>query len=441
MRGSELSEGYSYGVAQRESLLAARRWTAVPSDSGAGEESPEQVAMRVYTKYSTLTGPERDSAADYIAGNGVDEFFNIIMTAGLQSRYSEQFCKEARQHLDRLDLKAALTKLAKDASESAGKGATANDGGSTGSSANISVSAKDGSETARIVARFRALAHDLGFGSDEFARSFCPEKAGERAEQKAEFLKRAVLPWSTEKLKAQVEAEPFLNLCLLTYLQCRTTFLDDCVTRFAEQFQGADFNVVVLGAGYDMRLHRLAVDGACKLLEIDAAATQRQKRKLMAENRIAERPAITYVECDFTAESWLAVAVSAGGLDVAKPTMIVWEGVTYYLPQTVVEETMEIVAKSFSGPCAIAFDYYSSKIIEKYAEHMKKAKEPLLFGVEPDEMVAMVQKAGLSVMDHPTLFEVSSWSLPVNEKGESLGTAGKHEFFMLAANKHFPALT
>merc|ERR1711964_628622 len=80
-------------------------------------------------------------------------------------------------------------------------------------------------------------------------------------------------------------------------------------------------------------------------------------QRLLQEARPPSLDEVHYVACDFLEESWLA-RLKGSGLQTCLPTLVVWEGVTMYLPQSELEATLRIVA-AFDAPCAVAFDYFS----------------------------------------------------------------------------------
>ncbi len=137
-------------------------------------------------------------------------------------------------------------------------------------------------------------------------------------------------------------------------------------------------NVIILGAGFDARAHRLGLAATHKVrfVEVDAAGTQAKKLQKLRSvpEKINDR--VTYLGCDFTTESWPDV-LQAGGIRVDLPSMIVWEGVTYYVPPRVISETLEAVAK-FQAPAMICFDYPSAQALAVMKDYTASLKEPWL---------------------------------------------------------------
>ena len=70
---------------------------------------------------------------------------------------------------------------------------------------------------------------------------------------------------------------------------------------------------------------------------------------------------ITFVETDFNQKSWLDTLIEAG-FDRTITTFILWEGVTMYLSEEAVLETLKLVATLPEGS-EIAFDYFSREFI------------------------------------------------------------------------------
>ena len=101
--------------------------------------------------------------------------------------------------------------------------------------------------------------------------------------------------------------------------------------------------VVILGAGLDMRARRLPALGQLSVFEVDHPATQRLKRR-RAPMPAANERAPTYVAIDFDRERLLDV-LPAAGFDPARPTAWIWEGVTMYLPREATAATLADVSE------------------------------------------------------------------------------------------------
>ena len=113
---------------------------------------------------------------------------------------------------------------------------------------------------------------------------------------------------------------------------------------------------VVPGAGWDTRGCARQADPQRKVFEGDAPATQAVKRAALDKAGI-DAAQVTFVACDFQRQSWLE-ALAAAGLDLHQPTFFLWEGVSMYLEEPAVQETLRAVARLPAGS-AISFDFFS----------------------------------------------------------------------------------
>ncbi|HEX3597889.1 MAG TPA: class I SAM-dependent methyltransferase, partial [Polyangiaceae bacterium] len=101
----------------------------------------------------------------------------------------------------------------------------------------------------------------------------------------------------------------------------RTRFIDDVVR---EGVRGGCQQVVILGAGYDCRAHRLAELRGCTVFEVDRAETQDVKRARL--ERAPTYAEVNYVAIDFSRDDLEACLVRAGWRST-EPSVFVWEGV------------------------------------------------------------------------------------------------------------------
>ena len=140
----------------------------------------------------------------------------------------------------------------------------------------------------------------------------------------------------------------------LLYMQVRTRVIDDVMLDFVRE---GGRQIVLLGAGFDCRAIRFAreLDGAT-VFEIDHPATQSKKRRVIAGERGARTE---YVAWDFESKplAELPAALAARGHDRAKPTLTIWEGVTMYLTDRAIDETLRAVRDYSASGSRIVFNY------------------------------------------------------------------------------------
>jgi methyltransferase (TIGR00027 family) len=191
----------------------------------------------------------------------------------------------------------------------------------------------------------------------------------------------------------------------------RTHFIDERLQ--AAVLDGAT-QVVIMGAGFDSRAYRFAdLLKDAKVFEVDQPATQGLKIARIREAIGEAPPNLTYVPLDFRHEK-LGDALLSRGYERGRRTFFVWEGVTMYLPEEAVVETLRWIATNSAPGSAIVFDYtYQSVIrmlgsidLEKLPEMAKQAVmrfrrltagEPWLFGVPDKGEEAFLGGVGLKL--------------------------------------------
>ncbi|MQA21587.1 class I SAM-dependent methyltransferase [Rugamonas rivuli] len=130
-------------------------------------------------------------------------------------------------------------------------------------------------------------------------------------------------------------------------------------SRFAEDELAAALErgvrqYVVLGAGLDSYAYRDPAPGL-SVFEVDHPATQRWKRGLLEQARVAAPASLKYVPVDFERDD-LADKLTAAGCKLDEPVFFSWLGVTLYLTNDAVFDTLAFVAGLPSGS-GIVFDY------------------------------------------------------------------------------------
>ena len=141
---------------------------------------------------------------------------------------------------------------------------------------------------------------------------------------------------------------------LRLFIAMRSRLAEDRARRAIEA--GAR-QVLVLGAGLDPFAYRLAPCDRLAAFELDHPATQRDKRRRLADARISEPPHVAYVAHDFEDGSMIP-ALKASGFDPASRTFALWLGVTPYLEEEAVFATLAEIAR-LPGGAEVVFDYAS----------------------------------------------------------------------------------
>ena len=186
------------------------------------------------------------------------------------------------------------------------------------------------------------------------------------------------------------------------YLITRTKHFDAVLLK---EIKAGVKQVVVLGAGYDTRAFRFASQlKNVSMFELDFPGTQLYKKERLSITGNSVPAAVTYIPLDFNRESFNEALVRSGFLPGLK-TLFLWEGVSYYLPQPVVEQVLQFVGTCAPGS-SILFDYSVRSFIngdhstygsKKMAGWLKRIKEPFLFGINPDEAPGFLNTCGLQL--------------------------------------------
>lgn len=192
----------------------------------------------------------------------------------------------------------------------------------------------------------------------------------------------------------------------------RTKFIDEKLQQAVEN--GAQ-QVVILGAGFDTRAYRLnELLKQVKVFEVDGPATQQYKRKRI-ETVVGPPPAnLTYVSIDFNHEN-LMDALLRAGYDPAKKTFFTWEGVSMYVVEAGVRQTLESIAKTAPGS-SLVMDYTTEAVLDfmkKFPEYgpakfLDKWGEPWVFGIPDGKERGFFQSAGLTLQQQFPVFSPES---------------------------------
>lgn len=249
------------------------------------------------------------------------------------------------------------------------------------------------SRSAQVVAVERAVLTDLGAIDDPFAERLVDPAM-------ARVLRGVRL------LPAPIQRRSVT----LAGLAARVRFHDQQIA--AAMDDGID-QVVVLGAGYDSRAWRLARRGV-RFFEVDHPLTQADKR------RRAPSLGPTYVEADLRSTS-AAEALGKAGLDVARPAIVVAEGLTMYLAEEVVRRQFGDLADAVAPGSRLSTDFYPSQDAgsarnrrQNALQHLARrgSGEDLHLTVTRDEAVALVESCGWKVTDAVSTRDAARTLLP-----------------------------
>lgn len=172
---------------------------------------------------------------------------------------------------------------------------------------------------------------------------------------------------------------------VISFINTRTVEFDRIMESNMDQME----QVVIMGAGYDLRVMKYAKGKSVKVFELDLEKIQNLKVKALTKAGIVH-DWITYVPVDFNNESWQEKLLE-NGFNPKKKTFYHWEGVTLYLEEEIVRDTLKTIASISPKGSVLSFDYYSKSFFIKGEESWlvkvglklsKKTGDQLVFGID-----------------------------------------------------------
>jgi methyltransferase (TIGR00027 family) len=184
----------------------------------------------------------------------------------------------------------------------------------------------------------------------------------------------------------------------------RTRLIDDWICDAAA---AGVRQVVLLGAGFDCRAHRLPRLAKIPTFELDRLQLLEEKRKRLGGLVAATHPHLRYVPINFLRDD-LGACLSASGFVQSTRTLVLWEGVTNYLDADAVAGVFDLVAKICAPGSRIIFTYVHAGVLDGRFEatgldelftHLAASNESWTFGFRPEELSEYLQRHGLHLID------------------------------------------
>ena len=148
---------------------------------------------------------------------------------------------------------------------------------------------------------------------------------------------------------------------MMNFAMVRERAIEDLMVR--ELAAGLD-QIVILGAGYDTRAYRLKGAAGTRIFEVDHPLTQSAKRAAL-RGVVDPLPAnVTFVGVDFDIDD-LGERLRADGYDETRRTLFVWQGVTMYLTQAGIDNTLGFIATHSGSGSVVVFDYYDAAELQR----------------------------------------------------------------------------
>lgn len=193
-------------------------------------------------------------------------------------------------------------------------------------------------------------------------------------------------------------------------IAARTRYIDDLVK--LDVANGAK-QVVIMGAGLDMRAYRLDELKDIPVFEVDFPATQAMKKDKLKSIELPERKQLSYVPIDFNKDE-LGVELTKAGYNPKVKTLFLWEGVTMYLDANSIDATLNYIAAKAATGSTLYFDYLFLSVLDgrcnlpeaigvrKTGSFAGRGTEKYTFGIEETEIGQFLAERGLHLLEHMT---------------------------------------
>jgi methyltransferase (TIGR00027 family) len=185
---------------------------------------------------------------------------------------------------------------------------------------------------------------------------------------------------------------------LVDHVAVRTAVIDDAVRTAVA---GGARQLVVLGAGFDGRAHRMAELADVVVFEVDHPSTQRLKQH-KAKNLPVRAREIRYAACDFERVS-LADALASVRFDQCAESVWIWEGVTMYLPADAISHTLDVTSRMSAPGSHLITTYLTPELTQRGgwvgrvgARSLGTLSEPIRFTTTPEHMHELLEARCLS---------------------------------------------
>lgn len=160
---------------------------------------------------------------------------------------------------------------------------------------------------------------------------------------------------------------------------------------------------VILGAGFDtFSLRHRELADRVRIFEVDHPATQAVKRQRVLKANGGMPANLAFVPVDFEKER-LDGALTKAGFDSRTPAFFSWLGVTYYLTEEAIRDTLDRIAAISAPGSRIVFDWKIAKRMmsaewRRLAESMERFAarlgEPMLTYFTPQALREMMAGHG-----------------------------------------------
>jgi len=186
--------------------------------------------------------------------------------------------------------------------------------------------------------------------------------------------------------------------------------------------------IVLLGSGYDSRAIRYQTQNqGSTVFELDTPALLKNKQAIFKQNGIDIPDRLKLCPIIF-GKGDLATVLQQAGFNPALKTLFMWEGVSYYLTEPAVLETLSFIKDNAPVSSVLVFDYFYQSFIDgnhdyygarEIATAVQEAGEPFQFGIEPENLAPFLADFGFELLSRYNSGDLEQAYL--SRHGEQLG--------------------
>jgi len=164
---------------------------------------------------------------------------------------------------------------------------------------------------------------------------------------------------------------------------------------------------VLIGAGLDtFALRRADLRDRLEVFELDHPNSQADKRERLAAAGLAIPANLYFCPIDFERES-VVDALGRMPFRIDRPAIFGWLGVTMYLTRQAVEGTLRAIGREAAAGSEIVFDFMhpdafsatAPQAIRRMLERARAVGEPMITGIDPASLSAMLAAAGWTLVE------------------------------------------
>lgn len=205
---------------------------------------------------------------------------------------------------------------------------------------------------------------------------------------------------------------------ILEMLLIRTKWLDDQVMSHAPSVE----QMIILGAGYDTRGFRLELPREdFRVWEVDRPEVQRKKtakiQRIAKKDSTVARLANTFVRfvpVDFNTDDLHEKLREAEGFALARPSLVLLEGVTQYIPKSSTADTLRRLKSLVAPGSTVLLSYVDQDVfdepskvgplrsVENLLKMSKKFGEPWISAWTEPGFAAFMADLGFDVLENST---------------------------------------